>query len=170
MAIYILQTTLTEVMRQFAKDTVWNLLNCNLNIKDEIGDLSNTVDDLDGNIQDNSAKIEETENLVQNLVDLNNTISVKMQETETLVQNLSVTVNDLENSFDENQNANDLITLNGTVHDNFVRIKEFNDLQDTVIENAAKIKGIYFRSALILQIDNLFYIFALLCNLTIIFI
>ena len=94
-----------------------------------------------------------------------------MQETETLVQNL----NTLENSFDENQakiqkNANDLITLNGTVHDNFVRIKEFNDLQDTVIENAAKIKGIYIRSALILQIDNLFYIFALLCNLTIIFI
>ena len=167
----VLQTTLTVVMGQFAKDTVWNLLTCNLNLKDEIGDLSNTVDDLDGNIQDNSAKIEETENLAQNLVDLNNTISIKMQETETLVQNLST----LENSFDENQakiqkNANDLINLNGTVHDNFVRIKEFNDLQDTVIENTAKIKGIYFRSALILQIDNLFYIFALLCNLTIIFI
>ena len=164
-------------MRQFAKDTVWNLLNCNLNLKDEIGDLSNTVDDLDGNIQDNSAKIKETENLAQNLVDLNNTIFVKMQETETLVQNLNVTVNDLENSFDENQNANDLITLNGTVHDNFVRIKafenhvqDFNDLEDTVIENAAKIKGICFRFALILQIDSLFYIFALLCNLTIIFI
>ena len=168
----VLQTTLTVVMRQFAKDTVWKLLTCNLNLKDEIGDLSNTIEGLDDNIQDNSAKIEETENLAQNLVDLNNTISVKMQETETLVQNLS----NLENSFDENQakiqkNENDLINLNGTVHDNFVRIKafenhvkDFNDLQDTVIENAAKIKGIYFRSALILHTDNLFNTFAL-CSL-----
>ena len=82
-------------MRQFAKDTVWNLLNCNLNIKDEIGDLSNTVDDLDGNIQDNSAKIKETENLAQNLVDLNETISAKIHEAETLVQNLDNTLNDL---------------------------------------------------------------------------
>ena len=136
-------------------------MNCNYNLKDKIDDLSNTVESLGDNIQDNSAKIEETENLAQNLVDLNNTISVKMQETETLVQNLDNTVNDLENSFDEKQakileNESDFITLNGTVHDNFVRIKAFenhgqdlNNLQDTVhelnntiINNSAKIKGI----------------------------
>ena len=112
-----------------------------------------------------------------------------MQETETLVQNLDDTVNDLENNFDENQakiqkNENYFITLNGTVHDNFVRIKAFenhvqdlNDLQDTVhdlnntvMENAAKIKGIYLRSALMFKIDNLFCTFALVCNLKIIFV
>ena len=93
-----------------------------------------------------------------------------MHETETLVQSLDDKVNDLENSFDENQakiqeNENDFITLNGTVHDNFVRIKAIenhglNDLQDTVYDlnntvmnNSAKIKGIYvFRSALIFRI------------------
>ena len=91
----VLQTTLTVVMRQFAKDTVWKLLTCNLNLKDEIGDLSNTVEGLDDNIQDNSAKIEETENLAQNLVDLNDTISAKIHEAETLVQNLDNTLNDL---------------------------------------------------------------------------
>jgi hypothetical protein len=86
-----------------------------------------------------------------------------MLETETLVQSLDNTVNDLENSFDENQakileNENDFITLNGTVHDNYVMIKaienhvqDLNDLQDTVydlnntvMDNSAKIKGIYF--------------------------
>ena len=140
-----MQTSWTEVMKQFAKYTVWKLLTCNLNLKDKIGDLSNTVEGLDDNIQDNSAKIEETQNLTQNL----------------------------ENSFDENQakiqeNENDFITLNGTVHDNFVKIKAFenhgqdlNDLQDTVhdlnntiLDNSAKIKGIniyiYIRSAIIL--------------------
>ena len=115
-------------MRQFAKYTVWKLLTCDLNLKDEIGDLSNTVEGLDDNIQDNSAKIKETENLAQNLVDLNNTISVKMQESETLVEN----------------HVHDLNDLQDTVH----------DLNNTVRENAAKIKGIYFRSALILQIHR----------------
>ena len=67
-----------------------------------------------------------------------------MQESETLVEN----------------HVHDLNDLQDTVH----------DLNNTVRENAAKIKGIYFRSALILQIDNLFYTFALVCNLTIIFI
>ena len=108
-----------------------------------------------------------------------------MQETETLVQNLDNTITDLVNSFDENQakmqeNENDFITLNGTIHDNFVRIKVFenhvqdlNELQDTVqdlnntvMDNLAKIKGMYIRSTLIHQIGNLFY--ALVCNLTII--
>ena len=83
-----------------------------------------------------------------------------MHETDTLVQSLDNTVNDLENSFDENQakileNENDFITLNGTVHDNFVMIKaienhvqDLNDLQDTVhelnntvMDHSAKIKG-----------------------------
>ena len=118
-------------MRQFAKDTVWNLLTCNPNLKDKIGDL-------DGNIQDNSAKIEETENLAQNLDALNDTISVKMHETETLVQRLDDTVYDLENSFDENQakiqkNEEDLNVLQDNVY----------DLNNTVMNNSAKIKGIY---------------------------
>ena len=157
-------------MTQFAKYTVWKLLTWNLNLKDNIDDLRITVDSLGEDIQDNSAKIEETENLAQNLVDLNDTFSVKMHETETLVQSLDDKVNDLENSFDENQakiqeNENDFITLNGTVHDNFVRIKAIenhglNDLQDTVYDlnntvmnNSAKIKGIYvLRSALIFRI------------------
>ena len=157
-------------MTQFAKYTVWKLLTWNLNLKDNIDDLRIKVDSLGEDIQDNSAKIEETENLAQNLVDLNDTFSVKMHETETLVQSLDNKVNDLENSFDENQakiqeNENDFITLNGTVHDNFVRIKAIenhglNDLQDTVYDlnntvmnNSAKIKGIYvFRSALIFRI------------------
>ena len=157
-------------MTQFARYTVWKLLTWNLNLKDNIDDLRITVDSLGEDIQDNSAKIEETENLAQNLVDLNDTFSVKMHETETLVQSLDDKVNDLENSFDENQakiqeNENDFITLNGTVHDNFVRIKAIenhglNDLQDTVYDlnntvmnNSAKIKGIYvLRSALIFRI------------------
>ena len=67
--------------RQFAKDTFWKLLTCNYNLK--------------GKIQDNSAKIKETENLAQNLVDLNETISAKIHEAETLVQNLDNTLNDL---------------------------------------------------------------------------
>ena len=159
-------------MTQFAKYTVWKLLTWNLNLKDNIDDLRIKVDSLGEDIQDNSAKIEETENLAQNLVDLNDTISVKMHETETLVQSLDDKVNDLENSFDENQakiqeNENNFITLNGTVHDNFVSVKsmenhvqDLNDLQDTVYDlnntvmnNSAKIKGIYvFRSALIFRI------------------
>ena len=86
-----------------------------------------------------------------------------MQEIETLVQNLDNTVNELENSFDENQaksqgNENDFITLNSTTQDNFVMKKAFknhvqdlNDLQDTVhalnntvMDSSAKIKGILF--------------------------
>ena len=81
--------------RQFAKDTFWKLLNCIYNLKDEIDDLSNTVDSLGDNIQDNSAKIVETENLALNLVDLNDTITAKIHEAETLVQNLDNTLNDL---------------------------------------------------------------------------
>ena len=57
-----------------------------------------------------------------------------MQETETLVQNL----NNLENSFDENQakiqkNEEELNVLQDNVH----------DLNHTVMNNSAKIKGIY---------------------------
>ena len=63
-----------------------------------------------------------------------------MQETETLVEN----------------HVQDLNDLQDTVH----------DLNNTVMDNIAKIKGIYIRSILI----NLFYTFALVCNLTIIFI
>ena len=125
-------------MRKFAKYTVWKLLTCNLNFKDNIDDLSITVEGLDNNIQDNYAKIEDTENLAQNLVDLNDTISVKMHETETLVQSLNNTVNYLENSFDENQakiqkNEEELNVLQDNVH----------DLNHTVMNNSAKIKGIY---------------------------
>ena len=150
-------------MRQFARYTVWKLLTWNLNLKDNIDDLSITVYSLGDDIQDNSAKIEETENLAQNLVDLNDTISVKMHETETLVQSLDNTVNDLKNSFDENQakileNENDFITLNSTIQDNFVMKKAFknhvqdlndlpdtvHDLNNTVMDSSAKIKGILF--------------------------
>ena len=63
-------------------------MTCNLNFKDNIDDLSITVDSLGEDIQDNSAKIKETENLAQNLVDLNETISAKIHEAETLVHNL----------------------------------------------------------------------------------
>ena len=63
------------------KYTFWRLLTCNNNLK--------------GKIQDNSAKIKETENLAQNLFDLNETISAKIHEAETLVQNLDNTLNDL---------------------------------------------------------------------------
>ena len=50
-----------------------------------------------------------------------------MHETETLVRSLNNTVDDLENSFDENQakiqkNENDVLTLNGTVHDSVVKV------------------------------------------------
>ena len=113
-------------------------MTCNLNFKDNIDDLSITVEDLGNNIQDNSAKIEETEKLAQNLVDLNDTISVEMHETETFVQSLNNTVNDLENSFNENQakiqkNEEDLNVLQDNVY----------DLNNTVMNNSAKIKGIY---------------------------
>ena len=125
-------------MKTFAKYTVCKLLTCNLNFKDNIDDLSITVEGLGNNIRDNSAKIEETENLAQNLADLNDTISVKMHETETLVQSLNNTVDDLENSFDENQakiqkNEEDLNVLQDNVY----------DLNNTVVNNSAKIKGIY---------------------------
>ena len=129
---------LTEVVRTFAKYTFGKLLTFNLNFKDNIDDLSITVEGLSTNIQDNSAKIEETEDLAQNLVDQNYTISVKMHETETLVQSLNNTVNYLENSFDENQakiqkNEEDLNVLQENVY----------DLNNTVMNNSAKIKGIY---------------------------
>ena len=125
-------------MRTFAKYTVWKLLTCNLNFKDNVDDLSITVEGLGNNIQDNSAKIEDTENLAQKVVDLNDTISVEMHGTETLVQSLNNTVNDLENSFDKNQakiqkNEEDLNVLQDNVH----------DLNNTVMNNSAKIKGIY---------------------------
>ena len=67
----------------------------NNTVENEIHELSNTVEGLDDNIKDNSAKIEETENLAQNLVDLNDTITAKIHEAETLVQNLDNTLNDL---------------------------------------------------------------------------
>ena len=67
----------------------------NNTVQDGFLDLSNTVGGLDDNIKDNSAKIEETENLAQNLVDLNDTITAKIHEAETLVQNLDNTLNDL---------------------------------------------------------------------------
>ena len=113
-------------------------MTCNLNFKDNIDDLSITVDSLGEDIQDNSAKIKETENLAQNLDALNDTISVKMHETETLVQSLNNKVNDLENRFDKNQakiqkNKEDLNVLQDNVY----------DLKYTVMNNSAKIKGIY---------------------------
>ena len=113
-------------------------MTCNLNFKDNVDDLSITVEGLGNNIQDNSAKIEDTENLAQKVVDLNDTISVEMHGTETLVQSLNNTVNDLENSFDKNQakiqkNEEDLNVLQDNVH----------DLNNTVMNNSAKIKGIY---------------------------
>ena len=125
-------------MRTLEKYTIWKLLTCNLNFKDNVDNLSITVEGLGNNIQDNSAKIEDTENLAQKVVDLNDTISVEMHGTETLVQSLNNTVNDLENSFDKNQakiqkNEEDLNVLQDNVH----------DLNNTVMNNSEKIKGIY---------------------------
>ena len=93
--IWYSEFILTEVVRKFAKYTFGKLLTFNLDFKDNIDDLSIIVDSLGEDIQDNSAKIKETENLAQNLVDLNETISAKIHEAETLVQNLDNTLNDL---------------------------------------------------------------------------
>ena len=124
--------------RQFAKDTFLKLLTCNYNLKDEIDDLSNTVESLGDDIQDNSAKIEETENLV----DLNDTISAKIHEAETIVQNLDNILNDSSLNTTSRERLelaeNNIIHLSNSLDNLNNTVKDF---KNDIMNNTANIQS-----------------------------